>query len=217
MKTSADIIFPHGLKGIIFDCDGVMIDSAHANRFLYNFVLARLGLPPMTREQELYAFQATFQDALRRLVPEERQTGIPEIVNGIDYDKDVASKVELMPGFLAFMEEAHSRHIRMAIDTNRTDFGIDRILDIFELPKYFDPVITSSIAPEPKPSPAGVEMILKSWQTAPDCVLFVGDSEDDEKAATGANVKFAAFGPNRLEGVLKTRSWPDLARQLWNI
>ena len=45
-------LFPHGLTGIIFDCDGVMIDSRAANAIFYNKVLAALGLPPLTPEQE---------------------------------------------------------------------------------------------------------------------------------------------------------------------
>ena len=36
-------LFPHGLTGIIFDCDGVMIDSRAANAIFYNKVLAALG------------------------------------------------------------------------------------------------------------------------------------------------------------------------------
>lgn len=42
-------LFPHGLTGIIFDCDGVMIDSRAANAIFYNKVLAALGLPPLTQ------------------------------------------------------------------------------------------------------------------------------------------------------------------------
>lgn len=44
------LLFPDGLRGVIFDCDGVMIDSRAANDEFYNRVLAYFGLPPMTPE-----------------------------------------------------------------------------------------------------------------------------------------------------------------------
>lgn len=209
-------LFPNGLKGIIFDCDGVMIDSAAGNRYLYNFVLSELGLPPMSREDELFAFQATFREALEKLVPAYLRHGIDNAIEKIDYDRDIISRIQLMPGFGDFIEEAHNRNIRLAIDTNRTDFGIGRILDFFHLPPYFEPVISSSIAPSPKPSPAGANMILSSWRFKPDEALFVGDSQDDGAAARGANIPFAAFGEGLLKGDLKASSWVELAKMLWD-
>ena len=35
---------------VIFDCDGVLFDSAAANVAYYNAVLERLGRPPMSEE-----------------------------------------------------------------------------------------------------------------------------------------------------------------------
>ena len=39
-------LFPNGLGGVIFDCDGVIIDSRPANGVYYNRILAHFGLPP---------------------------------------------------------------------------------------------------------------------------------------------------------------------------
>ena len=36
------------LRGVIFDCDGVIIDSKEANTTFYNSVLHHFGLPSMT-------------------------------------------------------------------------------------------------------------------------------------------------------------------------
>ena len=42
-------------KVVAFDCDGVMFDTAEANRAYYNTLLERIGLPAMTDEQFAYA------------------------------------------------------------------------------------------------------------------------------------------------------------------
>ena len=204
-------IFPRGLAGVVFDCDGVMIDSREANRAFYNKVLAVLGLSPMGPEEESYAFMATAMEALRRMVPEKRHGEIAGAVARVDYETEVLPLVRLMPGFLPFIEALHTAGCRLAIDTNRTDIGIQRVLDFFSLPPYFEPVISASCA-LPKPSPAGAERILRAWDAAPGQALFVGDSENDRLAARGAGMVFAGFGG--LGGDLTAPDFPTLARML---
>ena len=75
-------LFPHGLTGIIFDCDGVMIDSRAANAIFYNKVLAALGLPPLTPEQDAYTFMATARQALEYIVPPEMHQRMYEGADG---------------------------------------------------------------------------------------------------------------------------------------
>jgi phosphoglycolate phosphatase len=38
-------------KVIIYDCDGVLIDSRESNQAFYNHILDRFGLPPLTPAQ----------------------------------------------------------------------------------------------------------------------------------------------------------------------
>lgn len=204
-------LFPEGLAGVVFDCDGVMIDSREANRAFYNKVLAVLGLPPMGPEEESYAFMATAMEALRRMVPAERHGEIMDAVARVDYGTEVLPLVRLMPGFVPFIECLHGAGVRLAIDTNRTDVGIERVLDFFSLPSYFGPVISASCA-RPKPSPEGAEMILRAWGARPGQALFVGDSENDLLAARGAGMVFAGFGG--LEGDLTAPDFAALARML---
>lgn len=208
-------IFPQGLAGIIFDCDGVMIDSLEANREFYNILLSSLGLPPMTPEQEEYAFMATAKQALLNMIPAHYHDRIEDIIkNNINYDRDVLPKIRLMPGFLLFIQKCHERGIKLAIDTNRTDFGIYRVLEFFSLPPWFAPVITSSNS-TPKPSGEGVEKICRDWKVVSSRVLFVGDSLDDRTAAEKGGAKFAAFGGKGLRGELEAKNFSELAKSLF--
>lgn len=205
----------YNFKGLIFDCDGVMIDSEEANRFFYNSILAWFGYPDMTPEQEKYAFMATAQDALKKMLPLELHAKIPEAIpKAINYQSDVMPKVKLMPGFLDFIHEAHAKGLRLAIDTNRTTDGIQWVLDFFALPHYFDPVISSSLV-VPKPSPEGVWLICKNWNIKPEESLFIGDSENDRATALNSGAKFAAFGHMGLKGDILAPDYASLAKLLW--
>lgn len=209
-------LFPDGLIGLIYDCDGVMIDSAEGNRHLYNAILKKLDLPPLRKEQEKFVFQSTFHDGLLYLVPREKHHLIDEAGRtAVDYDREVLPRIRLMPGYREFVQEAARQGLRQAIDTNRTTFGIEKILQNFNLPQVFDPVVCSSVIGRPKPFPDGVEKICSDWNCRPGQVLFIGDSPDDRAAAKGAGAAFAAFGANDLAGDIKIASWPELAAFLW--
>lgn len=91
-------LFPHGLTGIIFDCDGVMIDSRAANAIFYNKVLAALGLPPLTPEQDAYTFMATARQALEYIVPPEMHQRMYEVVRTeVIYSRDIVPLLQIIP------------------------------------------------------------------------------------------------------------------------
>ena len=210
----SSVLFPHGLAGVIFDCDGVMIDSREANNTFYNKVLAFFGLPPMTREQEEYCFMATGKQALLHIVPPKLHGQIGYVVsNVVIYDRDIVPLLRLRPGFTSFIDNLRSRGVRMAVHTNRTLHGIQTVLDIFSLPSYFSPVVAADTA-APKPSSEGVFRICEDWDCMPRSVLFVGDSGHDKAAAEGAGAVFAAMGGSELQGQISAENFEELRTKL---
>ncbi|MDO5537590.1 MAG: HAD family hydrolase [Desulfovibrionaceae bacterium] len=209
-------LFARGLRGVIFDCDGVMIDSTDANRAFYNLILAHYGLPPMTPDQEEYSFMASSAQALERLLPEHLHAEIPRIGRDVvNYRREIMPLVKIFPGFLDFAAFLHNHGIRMAVLTNRTAGGMKAVLDFFSLPPYFDPVVTASSG-FCKPSPKGAQLILEAWGCQPAEALLVGDSEADLAAARAAGIPFAASpaAPAGLGGDIRMSSYADLRRDL---
>ncbi|MBO4336138.1 MAG: HAD-IA family hydrolase [Desulfovibrio sp.] len=202
-------LFPFGLAGIIYDCDGVMINSRKANSLFYNRVLAYFGLPPMTEAQEHYSFMATGMQALQHILPKSLHPQILPVVKTHVRYADVVPQLELMPGFRAFFDEIRLAGLPQAMCTNRTKAGFEEILRFFAFPHAFDPVMTSSEV-APKPSPEGAAAICRQWGVDAARVLFVGDSAYDREAAHGAGVRFAAFNGPGLTGDLTARDYQEL-------
>lgn len=72
-RTLVSDVF-HGLpRGIIFDCDGVVIDSREANITYYNYLREYIGLPKLTREQEDFVQAATVHQAMDAIFPKPLQ------------------------------------------------------------------------------------------------------------------------------------------------
>ena len=213
-SSSVQSLFPQGIAGVIFDCDGVIIDSRAANNIFYNRVLAFFDLPPMSLEQENYCFMATSRQALLHIVPPHLHGQIDHVIrHEVIYQRDIVPMLRLQPGFMDFIENLQSRGVRMAVHTNRKLDGIQTVLDIFSLPSYFNPVVAADTA-APKPSPEGTRHICAAWQCPPQQVLFVGDSEHDKDAAGGAGVIFAAFNGSPLRGEITVADYPGLHKAL---
>ena len=207
-------LFTNGLAGVIFDCDGVIVDSRESNTVFYNRVLEHFNLPPMTPEQEKFCFMATAMQALLHIVPPHLHKQISYVTNEVvNYHRDIMPMLRLQPGFVDFIDYLRDKQVRMAVHTNRRLEGIQTVLDIFGLPSYFDPVVAADTA-APKPSPEGALRICATWQTPPETVLFVGDSEHDKETAQGAGVVFAAFNGGALRGQITATDYPGLREAL---
>ena len=207
-------LFTNGLAGVIFDCDGVIVDSRESNSVVYNRVLEHFNLPPMTPEQEKFCFMATAMQALLHFVPPHLHTQISYVTSEVvNYHRDIMPMLRLQPGFVDFIDYLRDKQVRMAVHTNRRLEGIQTVLDIFGLPSYFDPVVAADTA-APKPSPEGALRICATWQTPPETVLFVGDSEHDKETAQGAGVVFAAFNGGALRGQITATDYPGLREAL---
>lgn len=207
-------LFTNGLAGVIFDCDGVIVDSRESNTVFYNRVLEHFNLPPMTPEQEKFCFMATAMQALLHIVPPHLHTQISYVTSEVvNYHRDIMPMLRLQPGFVDFIDYLRDKQVRMAAHTNRRLEGIQTVLDIFGLPSYFDPVVAADTA-APKPSPEGALRICATWQTPPETVLFVGDSEHDKETAQGAGVVFAAFNGGALRGQITATDYPGLREAL---
>ncbi len=204
---------PSSLKGIIFDCDGVIINSRAANTMYYNKILEALGLPPLTAEQEAFTFMATVRGAFEYIVPKELHGELVKVYKTVvNYQRDIMPHIELEEDFLSFITWLKAKNIKMAVHTNRFD-GMPAVLDNFKLHGFFDPVITAADV-TPKPDPAGITKILEQWQTTKNTVFFVGDSSNDQQAATAGEVSFIGYKDQALDACLNVDSFALLQKLL---
>ncbi|UIJ38618.1 HAD family hydrolase [Desulfobaculum bizertense] len=182
--------FLRGLRGVVFDCDGVMFDTLGLNRTFYNLMLEKLDLPEMTREQELYAHAHTVKESLSYLIPDERQAEVPAVYKSIDYTELIPS-MQMEEGLIELLSVLRASGVRLGIFTNRLN-TMHHILEHFDLTQYFDPVMTAEIV-EPKPHPEGLYRIMEQWGAKPAEIAYIGDTSIDARVARRAKVPFWAF------------------------
>ncbi len=197
--------------GLIFDCDGVLIDSREANVAFYNLILQGLGRGPMSPEDEDYVHCQTIHSSIQRIVPENRVEEAWQVLSQLSFSS-VVHLVRLQDGLVELLKWLRQSGILCAVNTNRTN-TMDLVLRHFGLEPFFSPVVTSSDVSRPKPHPESLQLILKTWNLHKQHVAFIGDSEVDQRAAQAMGVPFWAFQNPSLQADLHIPDYSTLHQQ----
>ena len=203
------------ITGVVFDCDGVLIDSRMANMAYYNRIREIGGLMPMNPEEEDYAHMHSVRETLNHIFPQAMHARLREFAQKVDYERDILPMVHPEPGLHACLDTLRARGLRLAIFTNRGN-GMGAVLDSFKLRPYFELVMTVAEV-KAKPAPDGLLRIAENWKRQPEDLIFVGDSLLDAMAAEAAGVCFVAYRNPRLQAQGHVDSFAELERVLLEI
>jgi len=182
-----------GIRGIIFDCDGVLFESRKANLAYYNTVLNHFGEAPVESSDHAKAHlchTAASPHVFSQLLGKERTEKALSFAAELDYRQFIPYMTP-EPGMKAALSKL-SESYPLAVATNR-GYSMLGILDHFGLSHFFQTVVTSRDVKEPKPAPDMLHEAAKRLQSAVHELLFVGDSELDQAAARTAGMPFALY------------------------
>ena len=181
---------------ILFDMDGVLVDSFEAWLGLMNATARHFNCPPVQRndfnlvygqptEKDIEAFfPGCTVDEIERFYEEHFGDFI-----------DLVEKVADAPH--VFMILRHMG-IRVAVITNTPSPLAHTILENIGIHPDF--VIGGSDVPNPKPAPDMVLKACASLGVKPSDVLVVGDSVYDQTAASAAGAEFLGLGKGFGDG-----------------
>jgi HAD superfamily hydrolase (TIGR01509 family) len=181
-------------KAVIYDCDGVILDSIESNYIFYNRIMAGLGRPPIDRlcqvsERVLHTY--SYLDVMEHFFAND-----PQKDEAIAIGKTIRYK-ELMPymrreeELVETLEQLKGR-VELAVCTNRAS-SMEMIIEDFGLEGFFGCIMTAGKVANPKPHPEPLLKVLEHYGLAPHEALFVGDSAVDMQAAAAAGVPFIAY------------------------
>ena len=180
------------IKAVVFDCDGVMFDTAEVNRLYYNQLLAHFNKPALTDEQFVKVHMFSVKGAVEYLFPEKNDLeDVYDYMKGLKY-KDFIRHMVMEPGLKVLLDALKTRGYIRAVATNRTN-TMDAVLKAFDLEKSFESVVTAADVENAKPSPDQLLKIMDQFKLSAKELLFIGDSEFDEMAASGAGTAFISF------------------------
>ncbi|MHA1292072.1 MAG: HAD family hydrolase [Promethearchaeota archaeon] len=192
-------------RGIIFDLDGVIFDIADCIKQAVEDAIEKYKIETNT-DNVLQEIAHLIEDIQHYPVPKiilqsyELLKDV-EFLNGLTYFKKLRVSVYLFNQFNKYKENAgifdginsiieylYRKNLKLAILTNNKSNYAEEILKKFNLDKYFELIIGFNDVDEVKPSPDGINKILKKWEISPSEAIFIGDMTTDILAGKAANV-----------------------------
>ena len=182
-----------GVRALIFDLDGTLIDSKLDLIHSVNAMLRELKRPELESETiSGYIGHGAPQLVARAMdgkATEEELKQALQFFLGY-YEDHKMDNTCAYPGVAETLERL--RHLPMAVLTNKPARISVRILKALGLEKYFRAIYGGNSFESKKPDPLGAATILREFGVAPGESMIVGDSEVDVQTARNAGTLAAA-------------------------
>ncbi|MDN4503365.1 HAD-IA family hydrolase [Alteromonadaceae bacterium BrNp21-10] len=181
---------PKAPKGLLFDLDGTLLDTAHDLGNTLNYLLQAHGL-----EQKSYAEYSPFAShgakGLLELgfnnIPEEEFTQLREEFLA-HYAQNICIHTVLYEGVSEVIEYCQKHQIPWGIVTNKPGFLTTPLLTYFPVLASAQSVISADTLPQRKPHPQPLLFAAQQLQVEPNDIWYIGDAERDMQAANSANM-----------------------------
>jgi len=179
------------IKAILFDMDGVLVDSYAAWNAVVNELRTVFGMPHLAPEE----FDAGWGQGLDADLETWFRGRTKQEVARL-YDERFVHHlhaITAMPGAGELLGALVTRGLRLACVTNTRDYLAQRILRDHDLAAWFEVVLGGDQVPRPKPAPDLLLAALDALNCEPSEAFFVGDTGNDVAAAAAAKVELIGF------------------------
>lgn len=184
------------MKAVIFDMDGVLVDSQPYHFKADIDTMAEYGV---IKDQKFYeSFAGTLTADRMRTLKEMFGLDVPVEEMTIKRENmilDIMGKEDIKPvsGIPEFLRSIEEKGLTTAVASSSDYKLINLILDRLKIAQYFDSVTSGSDVKRGKPSPDVFLLAAERIGIGPSECLVVEDSENGVKAAKAAGMKALGY------------------------
>jgi N-acetyl-D-muramate 6-phosphate phosphatase len=209
------------VRGVLFDLDGTLLDTAPDLGATLNALLLEHGLPILPHER----IRPHVSRGSRALVtlgfgaasPAEHAPRIERFL--ALYSQRLAVDTRPFQGVLPLLAALESQAIPWGIVTNKPGWLAEPLLRTLDLLGRAKVLVCGDTLPERKPSPLPLLHASEKLGVPPSACIFVGDAELDMLAARAAGMpaiaaRYGYFGPADSPERWPTDAWIDSPLEL---
>jgi beta-phosphoglucomutase len=193
------------IEAVIFDLDGVIVDTAHYHFLAWNRLAAELGfqltvidnerLKGVSRMRSLdiildMANQKRGEDEKRRLA-EMKNTWFLEYLSNMQPE-------EIFPGVVRLIEELRGRGLKVALASSSKN--ANTVVDLLNIRHLFDIIVDGNMVAHSKPDPEIFLLAARQLRVKHEACLVIEDAAAGVEAALAAGMACVGVGSGDLLG-----------------
>ena len=183
---------PEEIKCVIFDMDGVIIDSEEIHKKAYYETFNSIGVnvsdelyKTLTGSSTINAFQKLIHHFKLNLNPEDLVLDKRKrYVNFFENDPTL----HLVKGVEDLIKHLYHNKVTLVLASSSAMINIDRVFTRFNLHKYFKAKISGADLKESKPNPEIFEKAAILGEISKEHCVVIEDSDNGIKAANDAGI-----------------------------
>lgn len=202
------------IRAVIFDVDGVLLDSFETNFLFFEELFRKTGFTPPTREEFKPMFHTTMWDIIKSVTNLDDDKKIEELWNFALTGELSTRNPKLSEGVAPVMQQL-SKEFLLAVATSRVKIFEEPLAD---LKQYFKVAVGYEDTENHKPDPEPLLLATKRLGIRPEECVYIGDVENDVKAARAAGMKSIIYSQVPVAGAdfitSRFEEMPNLIKKL---
>ena len=173
------------LKAILFDLDGVILDSFEAWYSVFNHVRKDLKLKEISREEfreKVWggSVEADAKNYYKNMDVKEIKKSYKKLI--LKY----THKTKLLPDTEKVLKAIKNKKIKIGLVTNTFKEPVLETLKFHKIKNYFGAIVTADDVEKAKPYPDSIIKLCEKLNVMPHEAIVVGDTKNDYKAGKSA-------------------------------
>lgn len=175
------------IKNVIFDLDGTLADSEELIINSFQHIYKKFKGHEVSESHIKKTFGEILEKVIKAEFDEDYQTVVSEYRT---YHHDNFDRyMRLYDGAQDIIEELYLNNYTLGIVTSRLGYTALKILDMYNIAKYFKSIITADMCVNHKPHPEPLLKCMHALDGIESETIFIGDTIFDLECAKNAGIK----------------------------
>jgi HAD superfamily hydrolase (TIGR01509 family) len=180
------------IQTVIFDMDGVIVDTEPVHHFAYMQHFNALGIDVSQETYATFTGNSTknIYERLKNIynLKEDVQTLVATKRNFFNDAFDHKEDLDLLDGVKTLITDLHQNGIELILASSSSHVTIKRIFNRFSLHDYFSNIVSGEDFPKSKPDPAIFNKAVALSKGSKENCIVIEDSTNGIKAAKAAGI-----------------------------
>jgi beta-phosphoglucomutase len=187
------------IQAVIFDLDGVIVDTAHYHFIAWQRLAKELGVTFTEKENEQLKGVSRMRSMEIILeignlsLPESKRIELADKKNSwfVEYIKAIKPE-EIFPGVREMLKNLRAQNIKVGLASSSKN--ADTVITLLQIKNDFDTVVDGTMITHTKPDPEIFLLAARRLGVTPDQCLVFEDAEAGVEAALAAGMKCVGVG-----------------------